>query len=155
MSNEESNKATEVVSQDATPEPKEIQRGPSGEVGKPTASLTIKQMWHEKHFRLEEPADGKNPRRQVWVARGGAPSLKQFARQLVSAGDATAQDWFAHKAGVLNEKRSDKNSIAASAAATATRAEKHKKSTQNKAKSQAKEEAPATVVTKAPATKGK
>ena len=33
--------------------------------------------------------------------------------------------------------------------------QKHKKSTQNKAKSQAKEEAPATVVTKAPATKGK
>jgi hypothetical protein len=153
MSNEESNKVSEVITQDATLEPKEIPRGPSGEVGKPTASLTIKQMWHEKHFRLEEPSDGKNPRRQVWVARGGAPSLKQFARELVASGDTTAQDWFANKAGVLNEKRSDKNSIAASAAAAATRAEKRKKATQKQTKSKAKEEAPATVVTKAPAGK--
>lgn len=147
--NEESNKATEV-SQEATPEPQEIQRGVSGEVGKPTASLTIKQAWHEKHFRLEDVPGGKNPRRQVWVPRGGTPSLKQFARGLVVSGDTTAQDWFAHKSGTFNEKRSDKNSAAASAAAQATRAEKHKKATQKQNKSKAKEEAPATVVTKAP-----
>jgi uncharacterized protein YdaU (DUF1376 family) len=81
------------------------------------------------------------------------PSLKQFARELVSAGDTTAQEWFAHKAGTLNQKRSDKNIAAAHAAAAATHAEKRKKATQKQNKSKAKEEAPATVVTKAPAGK--
>lgn len=149
MSNEENKSGTEVPMQETAPEPQEIQRGPNGEVGQPTVSITLKQMWHEKHFRLEDAPDSKNPRKQVWVPRGGAVSLKQFARQLVASGDATAKDWFDHKAGVLNASRSETNIAAAHAAAAATHTEKRKKASQKQSKSKAKEEAPATIITKA------
>lgn len=147
MSNEENVTTTEAVQLPQEVEAQEIMRGPSGEVGQPTAALTLKQMWHETHFRLEEPPGNKNPRRRVWVPKSGI-SLKAFARELAASGNEVAKEWFANKGGSHNAKRSDTNVAAAHAAAAATRAEKRKKSSQKQNKSKASAEAPATVVTK-------
>lgn len=65
------------------------QRGPRGEVGVATAALTIKNRWHQRE--------------------GKKVSLKAFARKLAAEGDQVAKDWLAHKAGSLNQKRSEKN----------------------------------------------
>lgn len=81
-------------------------RGDRGEVGTPTAGLTIRQRWHAE-------------------AHGG--SLKQFARKLLKEGDATAKEWFANKRGAKNQKRTDANIKAATEARQATRAAKQKK----------------------------
>lgn len=62
--------------------------------------------------------------KKLWVeAKKTAPhlSLKTFARKLLAAGDSLAGDWFAHKSGVLNETRSDKNKARVQLESTATK----------------------------------
>lgn len=78
-------------------------RGPRGEVGTATASLTIKQRWHAS-------------------TTGKHVSLKSFARKLAAEGDQVAKDWLAHKAGSLNQKRSEKNVARVALERAATRA---------------------------------
>jgi len=75
--------------------------GVRGNVGKPTAALTLKQRWHDECFTLE-----KLGKREVYVAKPKAPSLRTFARQLAKTGDQVAKDWFDHKKGSLNQERS-------------------------------------------------
>ena len=84
-------------------------RGPRGEVGKATTALTLKQRWHASHFKRVDVGDKSNPRKRIWVPMPKAPSLKQFAKQLLASGDPDAKEWFAHKKGSLNQKRSDAN----------------------------------------------
>lgn len=103
-------------------------RGDRGVVGEATAGLTIKQMYHEAHFKRVDAEDKNNPSRRVWVKNEGAPSLKQFSRKLLVSGDPVAKDWFAHKRGSMNAKRSDANIKAAHEAAFATKTERHKRS---------------------------
>lgn len=98
MSNEETKVAVEKVTTDS--------RGDRGEVGTPTAGLTIRQRWHAE-------------------AHGG--SLKQFARKLLKEGDSVAKEWFANKRGAKNQKRTDANIKASMEARQATRAAKQKK----------------------------
>ena len=57
-----------------------------GVVGTGTAGQQLKSRWHKE---------------------GKGLSLKQFARKLVAEGDKTAQDWFEHKKGILNQGRTD------------------------------------------------
>lgn len=107
----------------------EYVRGPNGVVGTATASLTIKQMWHQAHFQLVDIGDRTNPHRKAWAPMPGRIiSLKQFARSLASKGDPTAKDWFGRKRGSMNAKRSDANVKIAMEAAAATRMSKRKKS---------------------------
>jgi hypothetical protein len=71
----------------------------------------LKLKWHQEHFDDSEfqiLADGRHrhywkPKKQVY------PSLKQFAKSQAAAGDELSRDWLDHKAGSLNEPRSDKN----------------------------------------------
>ena len=111
-----------------------VERAPGarGEPGQPTAALTIRQMWHHAFF---ERVGGHGNRRE-WVVKLGvnAPSLKRFARGLVAKGDQVAKDWFAHKKGSLNLKRSDANEKAAREAFIATKTERRKKAANNAAK---------------------
>ncbi len=102
-------------------------RGDRGIVGEPTAALTLKQRYHEAHFQRVDAEDKHNPTKRRWVKNPGAPSLKQFARELLASGDATAKEWFAHKRGSLNASRSDANLKAAREAASATKTAKRKK----------------------------
>lgn len=101
MSNEEN-----VTEQQAETQKQEKERGARGEIGKATAGLTIKQLWH---------------------ATGRGLSLKLFAGGLAKKGDQIAKDWFAHKKGSLNQKRSDLNIKAAMEARNATKLAKRKK----------------------------
>lgn len=96
-------------------------RGPSGEVGTATAGLTVKQLWHSKHFKLVDTHDQEHPHRKSFEALPGTPSLKQFARTLLKSGDATATSWFDNKSGGLNQKRSDANVKAASLTSMASK----------------------------------
>lgn len=107
-------------------------RGPSGERGEPTASLTIKQRYHQTHFDRVDAEDKQNPNKKRWIKHTGAPSLKSFARQLVSQGDTVAKDWFEQKNGALNASRSDVNVKAAMEARSATRLAHRKSSTGKK-----------------------
>jgi hypothetical protein len=86
-------------------------------VGEPTAALTMKQRYHKTHFKRVK---------KLWVRNPGAPSLKQFARQLLASGDPIAKDWFAHKHGLLNKPRTNANIKAAREAAAATKASRRK-----------------------------
>lgn len=104
----------------------EYQRGVRGNIGTTTAALTIKQMYHAAHFKRVDAEDKRNPNKKVWVKNTGAPSLKMFARKLVAAGDLNAKDFFSHKSGSLNAKRSDVNAKAAAEARLATKSAKHK-----------------------------
>ena len=114
-------KKTEKVEEQA----EEVVKGPRGEVGQPTAALTLKQAWHREHFRQVSVKDAKGEHIRFRLEPlTGAPSLKQFARSL---GSQEAKDWFAHKKGSLNAKRSDANIKAASEAASATKMQKRKK----------------------------
>ncbi len=126
----------------------EIPPGPRGELGVATAALTLKQQWHEANHVLMDVGDHANPRKQEWVRKAGSPSLKMFARQLLASGNQLAKDWFAHKAGSMNAKRSDVNLASASAAATASRAARRKNAEAKKNKAKKDAEAPATIVTK-------
>ena len=123
-----SNKENEVKQTQENNEPQEAPRGFRGELGKPTASLTIKQQWHEATHLLVDVGDNNNPRRQAWVRKAGTPSLKKFARQLLASGNQLAKDWFAHKSGSLNEERNEKNRSRASLEAQASKAARRKKS---------------------------
>lgn len=111
-----------------TPKTEEHAPGQRGELGVATASLTIKQRWHEAHFTLKDVGDKHNPRKRVWVRNHGAPSLKRYARDLAKSGDANAKDWFAHKTGSLNENRSEKNRSRISLESQASKAARRKKS---------------------------
>lgn len=55
---------------------------------------------------------------------GNGLSLKQFARKLAADGNEMAKDWFSNKAGLLNEERSEKNSLRVTAERTATKSAK-------------------------------
>lgn len=108
-------------------ETKEVSRGDRGEVGQATAGLTIKQRWHAEAFKRVDAEDKGNPNKRKFVRIPGTPSLKAFARALAKAGDPVAKDWFAHKLGSLNAKRSDTNIKAALEARNATKMAKRKK----------------------------
>jgi len=81
-----------------------VAKGERGILGEATASLTIKSLWHAEHFTL---VDKGNKKTQHWVKRTGAPSLKAYARKLVSTGNETAVSWFSNKSGGLNAVRTD------------------------------------------------
>lgn len=116
---------TEVV---APLEPTESARGERGEVGTASAGLTIRQLWHAAHFTRKDAGDKDNFRKRIYVPNpGGVPSLKQFARQLLKAGDAVAKEWFANKRGAKNEKRSDKNQTRINLEKIASKAARRKK----------------------------
>lgn len=103
-------------------------KGPRGEIGKATASLTLRQLWHAAYFRKVSIKDDKGTHiRFDLVPNPGGPSLKTFARSLVKDGNQIAKDWFAHKHGSLDQKRSEKNAMDAKAAASATKQERRKK----------------------------
>jgi hypothetical protein len=106
----------------------ELPVGGRGELGVATSSLTIKQKWHEAYFDLVDVGDKRNPRKQQWVRKHHAISLKKFARQLISQGDILAKNWWEAKGGALNAKRSDANEVLARTCAAATKLEKRKKS---------------------------
>lgn len=125
MSNEE--KVQETQSEQPSPKKEEKVRGDRGDIGQPTAGLTIRQKWHEAHFSRVSAEDKRAPNKRIFVRNPGAPSLKAFARALAKDGDQVAKDWLAHKRGSLNQKRSDANVKAAKEAAFATHAAKRKK----------------------------
>lgn len=108
--------------------PTERPKGDRGELGVATASLTLKQRYHQAHFKRVDAEDKHNPGKKHWVKNEGAPSLKQFARKLLGSGDPNVKDWFARKNGSMDDKRTDKNIADARAAAAATKAERHKRS---------------------------
>jgi hypothetical protein len=109
----------------------ERQRGARGEIGVATASLTIKQRYHEAFFKRVDAGNKNNPTKKVWVKSEGAPSLKQFARKLLASGDANIKEWFANKNGAKDQHRSDANIKAAREAAAATKVERRKRSAGN------------------------
>ncbi len=125
MSNEE--KKNEKIEKQ---EPEEHPRGSRGELGVATAGLTIKQLWHEKHFRRVDANDRNNPRKKLWTPMRGAPSLKEFARSLLKdeSHSQVAKDWLDHKHGSLNQERSEKNKARVALEKTATKQAKRKKS---------------------------
>jgi len=75
-------------------------RNSNGQVGEGTPSKRLKGRWHKE---------------------GKGKSLRQFARNLMKAGDKDATDWFAAKAGAMNLSRSDKNKQLAAATKAATK----------------------------------
>jgi hypothetical protein len=99
----------------------EYMPGDRGELGQPTASLTMKQRYHAAHFTREDAGDKRNPHKKVWVINSHAPSLKQFARKLLAQKDEVAVAWFGNKNGALNAKRSDANEKIQREAASATK----------------------------------
>jgi hypothetical protein len=132
----------EVVNQDFGP-------GPNGEIGQPTAALTIKQLWHAELHVLMDVGDKNNPRKQKWVRKQGTLSLKKYARQLAASGNTVAKDWFEHKQGSLNAERSEKNVVRIALEAQASKASRRKKAL-GKANKKAADsvETKATIVTK-------
>lgn len=90
-------------------QPKEVVRGDRGAVGEPTASLSIKQLWHQTHFKRADVGDKHNPRKRQFVKNHHAPSLKRFARELMRSGNELALEWLARKGGSLNAKRTKEN----------------------------------------------
>ena len=98
--------------------PSAIEFHSRGELGTPTASLTMKQRW---------------------VASGQKLSLKRFAQELARSGDKVAKDWFANKKGARNQKRSDKNVARVAIEKQATKASRKKVKANTK-----KPDAPAT-----------
>jgi hypothetical protein len=123
MANQDDNSNTAVV--------QEVPRGPNGIVGESTPSLTMKQRWHEATHVLEDVGDRNNPRKQEWVRKAGAPSLRQFARKLLLENDELATTWFANKRGANNQKRTDANIARADTERAATRASRHKRESKN------------------------
>lgn len=102
-------------------------RGERGELGVATASLTIKQRWHEEHFNLVDTSDKSHPHRRSYVRKPGAVSLKAFARKLAKDGDANAKEWLGNKLGAKNQKRSDANVKLAQLCASASKAARKSK----------------------------
>ena len=103
--------------------------GARGEVGQAGPALIVRQKWHEADFERVSAPTRDNPSRRVWVAKGGARSLKKFARELAKAGDQSAKDWLANKRGAQNKGRSEANEKAAREAAMATKAARKKTKT--------------------------
>jgi hypothetical protein len=101
--------------------------GPRGEIGEPTSGLTIKQLWHQAHFRRVDSSDKDHPFRKSLTRVAGAPSLKSFAAKLAKDGNQVAKDWFDHKDGSLNQKRTEANAIKAAESGRSTKAAKRKK----------------------------
>lgn len=99
----------------------EVVRGERGAIGEATSALTFKQRYHEAHFQRVDTKDNSHPNRKTWVKNQGAPSLKQYARKLLLAGDANAKDWFEHKRGSMNAERSEKNIADTKAIGNATK----------------------------------
>ncbi len=129
-------------------EVQEIPRGDRGIVGVATPSKTIRKMWHEATHLRVDASTKQNPRKQRWVPKNDAPSLKQFARELAAKGDPTAKEWFANKRGDNNQKRTDANIGRANLERAATRASRRKNAETKKNKTKKAEETPATIVTK-------
>jgi len=121
--------------------------GARGEVGTATPALTIRQKWHEAHFKRVSADDKHNPTKRLWVPNGGAPSLKKFARELLKTGDPVAKEWFANKKGDKNLKRSDANIKAQREAAMASKAARKKSKSGGGGKA-SKDAAPATAAKK-------
>lgn len=141
---------------DAPPaEPQVIPPGERGELGVATAGDTIKQMWHAEHHVLQDVGDKHNPRKQLWVKRAGAPSLKKYAKALLASGNDVAKKWFASKAGANNAKRSDANRARAATEASASKAARRKKSHGKANKAAAADTTTAAVATATVAGKGK
>ena len=111
-----------------TEEIKEIPAGQRGEVGVSTPSSQIKLLWHQEHFVLQDVGNSKNPRKQAYIKHKAAPSLKKYARTLLAQGNEVAVNWYANKAGKLNEKRSDKNKARIALEAQASMSARKKKS---------------------------
>jgi hypothetical protein len=80
-------------------------KGPRGEIGTSTPSLTLKQMWAQSKSKI---------------------SLKAFARLQVKEGNELAKTWFSNKSGSLNEKRNDKNVARVMAERQATKSSRSK-----------------------------
>lgn len=110
----------------------EVSRGDRGDVGQPSAGLTMLQRWREVAFHRENANSKQNPNKRIFVRIAGTPSLKQFARKLLKEGDAVAEEWFANKLGAKNQKRSDGNIKAAREAGSATKAKKREKASKKK-----------------------
>lgn len=108
----------------------EVVKGPRGELGTSTTADRVKDAWHEKHFKtVELEPDANHGRvRHVLEAYPNAPSLKRYARDAAASGNQDAKDWLDHKAGSLNEPRSEKNIARAMIEAQASKAAKRKKS---------------------------
>jgi hypothetical protein len=117
---------------------KEVPRGDRGEVGTPTAALTVKQLWHAECHVLMDVGDKKNPRKQQWVKKQGALSLKKFARKLAGEGNQTVKDWFDSKKGALNAERNDKNKTRITLERQASKAARRKSSQKSGASAAAK-----------------
>lgn len=92
-----------------------------------TASLTIKQRWHEEHFKSVDTKDHAHPKRRTYMAKPGAPSLKKFAQALLQSGDENAQKWFANKSGKNAMKRSEANAKLAALCASETKRSRRSK----------------------------
>jgi hypothetical protein len=109
----------------------EVPRGDRSAVGEATTALTIKQRWHEATHVLANVGDHSNPRKQKYVRKAGAPSLKQFARKLLLAKDELAIKWFAGKRGGNNQPRTKENIAKSMLACSATKASRHKREKTN------------------------
>jgi hypothetical protein len=125
--NPQPEQTTNTAPEPEAPKTEEHPPGVRGEVGQPTAGLTIRQKWHEAHFTRQDVGDKHNPRKRIWVRHHGAPSLKRFARDLAKSGDTVAKEWFANKSGAHNQERSDANKSRISLEAQATKSAKRKK----------------------------
>jgi hypothetical protein len=131
---DEKTESTETVATVAAAAEPEVVRGPRGEVGEASISLTLKQKWHEATHNLVEVGDKTNPHRQAWVKKRGAVSLRRFAKDLAASGDKLAKEWFANKAGAKNQKRSEKNIKRIYEEKQASKAARQKKAAANKNK---------------------
>jgi hypothetical protein len=153
--NPEETQTTAQTEETSPAEPQEVPRGNRGELGVATAGDTIKQMWHDTHHVLQDVGDKHNPRKQLWVKRAGAPSLKKYAKALAASGNDIAKKWFSNKGGDSNAKRSDANLARAATEASASKAARRKKSQGKANKAATDAAAPAAVATAAVTAKGK
>lgn len=92
--------------------------------------------------------------KHTWVRKGGAPSLRKFAKLQAAAGNQVAKDWLDNKAGALNQERSEKNRGRISLEKQASKAARRKKS-QGKQGKAASTDAAATATATVTAAKGK
>jgi hypothetical protein len=125
---------TEENKQQTETKEEDVPRGERGELGVATPSHAIKLLWHEEHFILQNVGDKHNPRKQAWVRRAGAPSLRKYARQLAASGNQVAKDWLDNKSGAQNAERQDKNKTRISLEKQASRAARRKRSQKDSVK---------------------
>jgi hypothetical protein len=87
-------------------------RGDRGELGTATAGSTVKHLWKAACFKRVDAKSEENPNKRKFVPNDAWIPLKEFARRLSvipAPGYQEAKDWWAHKHGSLNLKRSEKN----------------------------------------------